>query len=76
MTDNKHQQNLATEIENHRKSGEFNKALEISERALKSVPADLKAYSSRWKLIAEMFPETEAKKRIRPEIEMRAEDTT
>ena len=70
MTDDKHQQNLATEIENHRKSGEFNKALEISERALKSAPADLKAYKVRWKLIAEVFPEVEAKKRIPPEIEM------
>ncbi len=69
MTDDKHQQNLATEIENHRKLGEFEKALEISERALESNPADLKAYGSRWRLIAEMFSEQDAKKRISPEIE-------
>ena len=69
MSDNNHQQDLATQIENYHRSGEFDKALEIGERALKSNPADLKACSSRWRLIAEMFLEEEASKRIRPEIE-------
>ena len=69
MSGNNHQQDLATQIENHHRSGEFDKALEISERALKSNLADLKACSSRWRLIAEMFLEEEASKRIRPEIE-------
>ena len=69
MSNNNHQQDLATQIENHHRSGELDKALEISERALESNPADLKAYGSRWELIADMFPEEEAKRRVRPEIE-------
>ena len=64
MSNDNHQQDLTTQIENHHRSGEFNKALEISERALKSNPADLKAYDSRWRLIGEMFPEEEARKRF------------
>ncbi len=69
MSDNNHQQNLATQIENYHRSGEFDKALEISARAVESNPTDLKAYGSRWRLIADMFPEEDAKKRIHPEIE-------
>ncbi|RKU08734.1 hypothetical protein C6502_14265 [Candidatus Poribacteria bacterium] len=69
MLDNNHQQDLATQIENYHRSGEFDKALEISERALKSNPVDLKACSSRWELIGEMFPEEGANERVRPEIE-------
>ncbi len=69
MPSNNQQQNLAAQIENHYKSGEFDKALEISTRALESNPADLEAYGSRWRLIAEMFPEEDGKKRISPEIE-------
>ena len=68
MSDN-NQQDLATQIENHHRSGEFDKALEISERAMESNPVDLEACSSRWRLIAEMFPEEDAKRRIHPEIE-------
>ncbi len=68
MSDDKHQQDLATQIKNYRRSGEFDKALEISNRALKSDPPDLEAYDSRWELIAEMFSEEVAKKRIVPEI--------
>ena len=63
------QQDLAKQIREHHRSGELDKALEISARALKSNPADLEAYGSRWELIAEMFPEEEAEKRIQPEIE-------
>ena len=62
MSIDNHQQDLATQIREHHRSGEFDKALEISARALKSNPADLEAYGSRWELIAEMFPEEEAKK--------------
>ena len=69
MPSNNQQQNLVTQITNHHRSGEFDKALEISTRALESNPANLKAYSARWRLIGEMFPEEEAKKRICPEIE-------
>jgi len=69
MPSNNQQQNLATQITNHHRSGEFDKALEISARTLQSNPPNLEAYGSRWKLIAEMFPEEEAKKRICPEIE-------
>ena len=69
MSNNNPQQDLATQIGEHHRSGELDKALEISERALKSNPADLKACSSRWELIAEMFPDEEAKERVRPEIE-------
>ena len=69
MSNDNHQQDLATQIENHHRSGEFDKALEISAHALESNPADLEACGSRWRLIAEMFPEEEAKKRIHPEIE-------
>ena len=69
MSGNNHQEDLATQIENYHRSGEFDRALEISARALESNPADMKAYGSRWELIAEMFPEEEARKRVRPEIE-------
>ncbi len=69
MSSNNQQQNLATQIRNHHRSGEFDKALEISARALESNPADLETYGSRWRLISEMFPEEEAKKRICSEIE-------
>ena len=69
MSDNKQQQDLATQIKNYHKSGEFDKALEISEHALKSDPVDLKAYGARWRLIADMFSEADAKERIYPEIE-------
>ena len=69
MPSNNQQQNLATQITNYHRSGEFDKGLEISNRVLKSDPPDLKAYDSRWRLIAEMFPEADAKKRIIHEIE-------
>ena len=69
MPSNNQKQNLATQIKNHHRSGEFDKALEISAQTLKSNPPNLEAYGSRWKLIAEMFSEEEAKKRIYPEIE-------
>ena len=68
MSDDKHQQDLATQIKNYRRSGEFDKALEISNRVLKSDPPDLKAYDARWELIAEMFSEADGKKTIPPEI--------
>ena len=66
---NKKKQDLATQIKNHQKSGDFDKALEISERALKSDPVDLEAYDARWRLIVKMFSEADAKKRIVSEIE-------
>ena len=69
MSDNNHQQDLATQIREHHRSGELDKALEISERVLKSDPPDLKTYDFRWELIGEMFPEEEANERVRPEIE-------
>lgn len=69
MSDDKHQQDLATQIKNHQRSGEFDKALEISARALESDPLDLEAYDARWRLIGEMFSEADAKKTISPEIE-------
>ncbi len=62
-------QDLATQIETLRKLGEFDKAFEISKRALKSDPPDLEAYDARWRLITKMFSEVEAKKRINSEIE-------
>ena len=61
--DNKKMQDLATQIKNHQKSGDFDKALEISERALKSDPVDLEAYDARWRLIAKMFSEADGKKK-------------
>ena len=69
MSDATHQQDLATQIENLHETGEFGTALEISARALESDPADLEAYGSRWRLIADMFSEEDAKEKIRPEIE-------
>ena len=69
MSNDNHRQDLVTQIREHRSSGELDKALEISARALESNPPDLKACRSRWELIADMFPEEEAKKRIHPEIE-------
>ena len=69
MSDDKDQQDLATQIQNHRRSGEFDKALEISKGALKSNPPNLEAYDSRWELIAEIVSEGDAKKRIHAEIE-------
>ena len=68
-TANKHQQDLATQIKTLHKSGELDKALELSERVLKSDPPDLKAYDARWRLIVKMFSESDAKKRIVSEIE-------
>ena len=69
MSADNHQQDLATQIREHHRSGELAKALEISARAMESNPPDLKACGSRWELIAEMFSEEEARKRARPEIE-------
>ena len=69
MSIDNHQQDLAIQIREHHRSGEPDKALEISARAMETNPADLKACDSRWELIAEMFPDEEAKKRVRPEIE-------
>ena len=69
MSDDKHQQDLATQIKNYHRSGEFDKALEISNRVLKSDPPDLKAYDARWDFMTEMFSETDAKEKIYPEIE-------
>ena len=69
MSDDKHHQDLAAQIKEYHQIGEFDKALEISAGALESNPADLEAYGSRWKLVADMFPEEEAKRKIRPEIE-------
>ena len=69
MSDSNHQQDLATQIRELHRSGEFDKALEISARAMESNPPDLKACGSRWRLIAEMFPDEETRKRIPPEIE-------
>ncbi len=69
MSDDKQQQDLATQIKTNHKSGEFDKALEISKSALKSDPPDLEAYDARWRLIAKMFSEEDAGKRIVPEIE-------
>ena len=68
-TANKHQQDLATQIKTLHKSGELDKALEISKRVLKSDPPDLEAYDARWRLIVKMFSEADAKKRIISEIE-------
>ena len=70
MSDDKQQQDLATQIKNLHKSGEFDKALELSKQALESDPVNLKAYGARWRLITEMVPEADARKRIYPEIEM------
>ena len=69
MSDDTHQQDLATQIKEYHQIGEFDKALEISARALESNPADLEAYRSRWRLIADMFSEEEAKEKVCPEIE-------
>lgn len=69
MSDGAHQQDLATQIKEYHQIGEFDKALEISVRAPESNPADLEAYGSRWNLVADMFSEEEARKRIQPEIE-------
>ena len=65
MSNDNLQQDLATQIREHHRSGELDKALEISARALKSNPVDLEAYGSRWR-IGEMFPEEEANKRVQP----------
>ena len=69
MSDDKQQQDLATQIQNYHRSGEFDKALEISNRVLKSDPPDLEAYNARWDFMTEMFSEADAKEKIYPEIE-------
>ncbi len=69
MSDNNRQQDLATQIRELHRSGELDKALEISTRAMESNPVDLEACGSRWRLIGEMFSEEEARKTARPEIE-------
>ena len=69
MSDDNHQQDLATQIEKLHQTGEFDKALEISTRALEANPSNLRAYGLRWRLIADMFSEAAARKRIQSEIE-------
>ena len=69
MSEDEHQQDLAAQIKEYHQIGEYDKALEISAGALESNPVDLDAYRSRWELVADMFPEEEAKGMIRPEIE-------
>ena len=69
MQNDNHQHDLATRIKTLHESGEFDKALEISRRALKTNPADLEAYGARWRLIAKVFSAKEAKKIVYPEIE-------
>ena len=69
MSEDTHQLDLATQIENLYGSGEFDEALEISARALESNPVDLVACGSRWRLVADMFSEEDAKQKICPEIE-------
>ncbi len=59
---------MAAQIESHHKSGDFDKALEVSARALESDPADSEAYRSRWRLVADVFSETAARKRIQSEV--------
>ena len=68
MSEDAHQQDLAAQIESHHKSGDFDKALEISARALESDPADSEAYRSRWRPVADVFSETAARKRIQSEV--------
>ena len=55
MSEDNNQQDLAAQIENHHKSGAYDKALAISARALEADPSDLRAYGFRWRLIADMF---------------------
>ena len=69
MLEENHQEDLATQIKSYHQAGEFDKALEISTRAVESNPADLDVYDLRWSLIAKMFSEEEAKERIHSEIE-------
>ena len=69
MSDDNHQQDLATQIEKLHQTSEFDKALEISTRALEANPSNLRAYGLRWRLIADMFSEAAARKRIQSEIE-------
>ena len=69
MSSDNHQQDWATQIRDHQRSGEFDKALKISAHVLESDPVDLEAYDSRWRLIAEMFSVEDARKTILPEIE-------
>ena len=68
MSEDNNQQDLAAQIENHHKSGAYDKALAISARALEADPSDLRAYGFRWRLIADMFSEEEARHRIQSEI--------
>ena len=78
MSEDKQQQDLAAQIKEYHQIGEFDKALEISAGALESNPVDLDACRSRWELVADMFPEEDAKGKIRPEIEslLRTNDET
>ena len=68
MSEDNHQQDLATQIENLHETGEFGKALEISARALEANPSNLRVYRSRWRLMVDMFSEEDARKEICPEI--------
>ena len=69
MSQNKEQQNLTSQIEDFHRSGEFSKALEISQQALKTNPPDLKAYDARWSLMTDMLSEVNAKESVFPEVE-------
>ena len=70
MSNDNRQEDLATQIREHHRSGEFDKALEISARCNEIQSTGLEGLSfpmgtDRLKC----FHEEEAKKRVRPEIE-------
>ncbi len=69
MSDKHNKHNLISHIRDSFEAGEFEQALEISTRALKTDPVDLEVYDLRWQVIARMFSAEEAKEKIHSEVE-------
>ena len=69
MSDEHNEHHLISHIRDSFDAGEFEQALEISTRALKTDPVDLEVYGLRWQVIARLFSDEEAKEKIHSEVE-------
>ncbi len=68
MSDEHIEHNLISHIRDSFEAGEFEQALEISTRALKTDPVDLEVYDLRWQVIARLFSDEEAKEKIHSDV--------
>ena len=63
MSDKHNKNNVISHIRDNFEAGELEQALEMSTRALKTDPVDLKVHELRWRVIAKMFSDEEAKEK-------------